>query len=204
MTFVLSLFLIGRSSIIISGVYLIVSLFFLLVRFKKNNVDKLKVKILGVFIVCLVSVLLVNIFWKNNDLIINILEQTNISKGAETTRYVAWTEYLLRLDAAKFFFGSAFEDIPLIANEFNGNPHNSYINMHSKTGVFMLGYVLLVVFSVQEYMKKKEYYLLCIMLFFMIRIFSDTTSLYNVMDYILYYFILYPLLSCKNNVGAKV
>lgn len=180
--FVLSIVFIGRTAIILSTLYVVISVLFVVNVQKINTFNK-----------CIVFGLLFYGFFEMYYLIEPVLSQTKIVEGLETERWWIWSSYIENMDIKKIFIGVSAEDIA----SFNGrtqNPHNSYLELHSRIGIFIIAYFSLVMYSVKKYIESKEYYLMLLMFLFMIRIFDDQICFFYVDDYILYYFILYPII----------
>jgi hypothetical protein len=72
-------------------------------------------------------------------------------------------------------------------SEFNGNPHNSYVNFLSAFGLGAILFLLVTIFSSFLFILKKDYFPVLILAPFMIRMFTDTglfMSIYDILFYV--------------------
>lgn len=98
--------------------------------------------------------------------------------------------YLDHMDASTFLFGYDITKDPTI-QYFNGNPHNSYIRLHSHMGVFLLVPLYMVILSVVYFFIRKNYFSILCLMVLLLRCFSDMVLL-NHYDFVLLLYLLEP------------
>ena len=130
---IISFYGLGRGSIIVSILLLLFGIFL--------NIFNSKSKLLKFSSVIVVFGLFLY-FGSNSEtitLVENIeegLNQTQFGQGyTDEARNSINKEYISNLDFWKFFFGSSYKNTSIEKN-FGGNPHNSFIRLHSYYGIF--------------------------------------------------------------------
>lgn len=165
------IFLYGRSGIILSLLVFIISLL--------QSGGKTKITF---FVVC--GLMGIALFY---DQIMSILLNSNLSHGVETERSGMLEQYFTSIQTAKdLLFGvDLFECCSLII-KFEGNPHNSFIMMHSRFGLFpflvIIGFYIFQLYK--GYLLKNTYLNLLLLIIFM-RYFLDTIGFFGPVDFIL-------------------
>jgi hypothetical protein len=185
--FFVNIYLVGRTAFVTSFLYMITSVLF---KFLYDNSIK-KIIILGLGCLFIIY-LFYNIVGQD------VYGNKYFTSGYDTPRYELWEAYINSLDMYDVMFGADISKIQLI-HLYNDNPHNSYISLHSRTGIFFFSFIFLLVISIKNYLLKKSYYLLSLLLILLLRIYFDIEYLINANDYILYYLILYPVITDSSN-----
>lgn len=143
---IISFYGLGRGSIIVSILLLLFGLFL--------NIFNSKSKLLK-FISLIVVFTFFLYFGSNNSETITLVE--NIEVGLNKTQFgqgyndEARTginkEYISNLNSWKFIFGSSYQNTS-IEKYFDGNPHNSFIRLHSFYGVFGIIFLFFLLISI--------------------------------------------------------
>jgi len=142
---VISFYGLGRGSIIVSILLLLFGIF-LNIYTSKNNLLKIS---------SLIVVFVLAIYFSSDSetilLVENIeegLSQTQFGQGyTDEARTSINNEYISNLDPWKFLFGSSYKNT-LIEIYFGGNPHNSFIRLHSYYGMFGIIVLFILVISI--------------------------------------------------------
>ena len=120
------------------------------------------------------------------------------SKGMESTeRMNLWVPYIQKLTESPgyFFFGVPLTEIPVIML-FEGNTHNSFIQLHAYNGIVMvLVFVVLLIKSLIYYIKKRNFLLLILTLTVVFRGMTDKFIFGQYGMPIMMYLVLYPYLA---------
>lgn len=174
---VVSFFLEGRSSL---AILLIIS-FVLLIDYNRN---------LSVF----VGVLLLLLIILNWDNIMMLYELSSFeSHGVESARFVIWPAYFSEMTLPGFVFGVDTMSIHEIA-KWSGNPHNAFLNMHSRMGLLsVIAFFSVLFVSSKEYVKNKLYICLFFMYVVFARVFFDSELFISTYDFVAYCMLLYPI-----------
>ena len=96
-------------------------------------------------------------------------------KGMDSSRVDIWNAYFGKAceNPINFLFGAPIQEIPLISS-FEGNCHNSFIQLHAYNGVFMFAVFFFMLYkSVKKYYKFKVFLLLVILLTMFVRGMTD-------------------------------
>jgi hypothetical protein len=112
---------------------------------------------------------------------------------AEEPRFLMWANYFNNLDLERFIFGVNIMNDPWPEKVlYNFDYHNSFINLHSKTGIFGFLIFLLTVNSLIYYIRNN---LLFFILFTAIifRAFTDSFIFFESWDFIFFFFLIKPL-----------
>lgn len=189
---IISLLMFGRSSIVIS-------IMFLLVVIMNNVQNSSKVK--NFFTVLLALFFTFFIVLQFNDEIGFFIDKSFSRFGKEGTdltgREDIWESYIFHFENKSLY---QFFGVPLgIDQEFINNDrnlHNSYLTLHSYTGIGIL-----VVFYIiaKRFFVKGYFFLKAVLVLFLLRIFSDSVIFITYNDYVLYslLFLLIPLRAKK-------
>lgn len=193
LTALLCVWAIGRSGIL-SSVFLLGGLAYLTLQARIKN------RYIYIFVV--VSLLLLAyIFFENlgalsedNVLLGNAVDNYSArSADEDSPRLVMWANYLHNLDLFRLVFGAnIFTDPWPQGEEFGYNYHNSWISLHSQTGLMGLVVFALVGLSLLKFWKNNK---LFFVLFFavIIRWSTDTGIFFESWDFLVYFFIFYYL-----------
>lgn len=190
----------GRTGIMI-GILLVLGIAIYNYYFigKKNKVNKFFVFMIGsiALIVIVFSIL------ENMTVIANrftFLEHFQRSGFSSKSRLAIWSEYYLGAihNLKSFLLGWDCKN-GLLIRAYNGNPHNSFLNIHMYNGVILL--IILFVMSIRTIilkMKRKQY-MFCISFFlFIVRSFFDSVFWNNYGTVFFMFFILTPYLFDKD------
>ncbi|MDA9551194.1 hypothetical protein N9R47_04520 [Flavobacteriaceae bacterium] len=186
--FLISIFLIGRSSLGVLLILLLITIIFYLKRLPK-------------FISVLFFILLIYfiIYLSNNIQIIELYLQTGFSKkGIDTQRYDIWESYFHNISIVEIFFGRDPFSVNLI-NMYDGVLHNSFLKFHSRMGISVLIFLGIFIRSIIKYINRNQYYLLFLILLLSSRLFFDSMNFISPLDFIFFTLMLYPLRN-KNSI----
>lgn len=117
-----------------------------------------------------------------------LISETNLSRGIESPRTQMAIGYMANLDLAGFFLGAPMGDIELI-NQYNGNPHNSFVRLHSLYGVFPI-VVILFFFLRRRHAGWPRLFLLSCCAILVFRISLDTIAFGDYLDHLIFASIL--------------
>ncbi len=132
--FVITIYGLGRGSIIISGIILVVSLIVNHFLNKRSIIRNL----VYIPIYCVVILLLCMQYYNYESEVDLIIERSKFSQNmADDPRQNMLNEYVNKLDIWSTLFGSSFEGTS-IQKYYDGNPHNSFIRVHSFYGLIGL------------------------------------------------------------------
>lgn len=165
------IFLYGRSGIILSLLVFLISLL--------QSGDKKKIVF---FAVC--GLIGIGVYYEQ---ILNILLNSNLSHGVETERSGMLEQYFSSIRTANdLLLGvDLFKCCSLII-KFEGNPHNSFIMMHSRFGLFPFIIIFcFYVFQLSKGILLKNIYLNLLLLIIFMRYFLDTIGFFGPVDFIL-------------------
>ena len=184
LTFVVSLFAVGRSGIISSFILFIGLLFPYIKSFLMTNNRYLKFFIsvfnvvIIVFVVGLIMYLLVSFE----------LLDAFYSKGFESSARVDLiVEYINNIDFINFLFGYNFYDNKLFQN-FGLNTHNSFLKLHHYAG-FIAFIFLYYIIKASFILLKKNYVALLILCVLLLRSFTDTYLFFSIYDTLIIYIL---------------
>lgn len=170
----------GRSGIIAFGLMV-----FLTIAFYPKNWVRI---ILYVLIMVIGFRLLVPNFDLYNFEIFSLAVERYDRLGLEDVRSEINLDYLIAVSEGvkEIMLGANLESIPLIVS-LNGNPHNSYINLHVNYGIFgVLALGLLLVFSLLRISSRKSWLLLILLGGVLFRSLFDVAAFYGPLDVIIY------------------
>lgn len=178
----------GRSSIVIAIMLL---LFILFQNFKHNKLGKN-------IIYFLIIVSFIYFLYIQLQASIDLLLQASFSRfskeGADLTgREEIWNRYMYHFDRNYIY---SFFGVPLNADiEFiyhDRNLHNSYLTLHSYTGI---GSLVVLWFVLKRFFVKGKFFLKTLLVVLLLRAFSDSIFFISFNDYVLFslIFIILPL-----------
>lgn len=168
---VLSYFLFGRTTIVVSALLLLVVFFF---KFENKRVR-----------VIAISVFLGFCYYLLMEYGFLLTEETNLGEGLETPRWKLWKIYIDNVDIYNFFTGVDVTKIKEYSF-FGGNPHNAFMKFHSRTGIGSLVLIVLLFVSLLNYFKTKQYYIFWLLVLLMLRAFFDSDILIGNFDFIFF------------------
>ncbi len=174
---ILSFYLIGRASLIVSLLLLLVVFFF---KFKQN-------RIVRGLLITLVLFVVYYLWFKFKTM---LLEDTNLAEGLDTPRWKLWRIYLENLNPVNFFTGIDVTTLQRY-NKYGGNPHNSFIKFHSRVGFGCIIFLMLYFISIFKYLKRKENYIFWLLMLLTIRAFFDADILVGNFDFIFFIITFY-------------
>jgi hypothetical protein len=174
---VLSFYLIGRTSLIVSLLLLFVVFFF---KFKKNYV----IRILTIVLVLGIGLYL----WTKFETV--LLTETNLAEGLDTPRWKLWGIYLENLNPINLFTGIDVDTLEMY-DLFGGNPHNSFIKFHSRVGFGFIVFITLYFISVFKYLKEGQNYIFLLLMLLTLRAFFDSDILVGNFDFIFFIITFY-------------
>ncbi|WP_149276977.1 hypothetical protein [Pareuzebyella sediminis] len=174
---VLSFFLVGRTSLIVSSILLMVVFYYKFIE---------RPRIL--FIAMCIFIGLCYFLWLT--LGTDIITNTNLDSGLDTPRWELWQIYWENLNFLNLLTGVDVTHLPMY-NEFGGNPHNSFIKFHSRVGIGCFFLVALYFVSAYKYLKKKNNYILWLLILLTMRAFFDSDILIGNFDFIFFIVTFY-------------
>ena len=180
--FLISIFLIGRSSMGIAALILLISILFSLRRIPK---------FISVLIVVLLIFIIITL--SSNYEIIKLYLDTGFSKkGVDSPRFEIWESYFRNISFIEIFLGRDPYSVSLI-NIHDGVIHNSFIKFHSRMGISILIFLGFLIRSIVKYINLNQYYLLFLLLLLSSRLFFDDMNFIGPLDFIFFTILFYPL-----------
>jgi hypothetical protein len=143
---ILSFFLFGRTSLLVSAMLLLFVFFY---KFKGNKVIQ--------FIAA--TILIVACYYLFINFGDKLTTETNLGEGLDTPRWELWRIYGEHINFINLITGVDVTTLPMY-DQFAGNPHNSFIKFHSRVGIGSVFFIVLLIYSVLKYLKTKQYYIL--------------------------------------------
>lgn len=189
-TFFICILCIGRGGVFIGALILLASITYFI--WNRKLIYKV-LFIISIPVVYVIIIYSVDFFYDV------ILVGTKVDQGVESIRTEINKVYYEKIDLYVFMFGLDLSTIPLI-NQFDDNPHNSFIYGHARFGILYVFLILLMISNIiLGFINKSPvvFYLLLI-LFLFFRIMVDKLSLPGVFDAIVFY--LYFLSVSSNNL----
>ncbi len=174
---VLSIFLIGRTSMIVSVMLLAVVFYY---KFQDKKV--IRFAILGC--VLLIGSYLYLTFQSV------LFEETNLNQGLDTPRWELWQIYIEHINPINFFTGLDVSNLPMY-DYFSGNPHNSFLKFHSRVGFGCVVLIILFFVSLYQYLKTGQNYVFWLLLLLTIRAFFDSDILIGNFDFVFFIVTFY-------------
>lgn len=188
----------NRSGFIVSLVYL------LAVSFVGTSLSrKRKRRVLLYVVLSIGLVYLVNRYseWFVGTGLYSKFERNALDNSARAS---IWESYFYSFDLPTFFFGRAIdENHPLIAGFLN--PHNSFIMLHSLTGIYALFIIVLTCMRLWQYFRYNRFLLLLFSVL-IVRSLTDMVFFFQPFDYVFYIFIFdyKNLLLKRDNVSMRI
>lgn len=189
---VLSVFLVGRSTI---GAMACLSILHLKYVLKDKNLWY-TFSLLILFLGCLVY------YW--SDLIVLYQTSSFGGYGLDTPRYEIWDKFLRSTNFFTHVLGIDVFTIPIVA-EYNGNLHNEFLNLLARTGIGFWAFVCVFIYSTYKYYKRRQFYIIALLLIVSFRAFFDTGIFINNLGFTIYTIILYPFfINYKSHESSSV
>lgn len=141
------------------------------------------------FLFSFVLLVLFGVFYE--DIVGLLLNKTNFSMLFDSPRLLMNLEYLSRLDSMGFLMGVDLSTIPVIYDH-GGNPHNSFIYLHSIFGVSIVSIFLIFISAVFFVFSKHRSIASFCLAVMLLRAFFDISFLGGSLD--LLFFIVFILL----------
>ncbi|QWB95439.1 hypothetical protein KHQ89_05660 [Mycoplasmatota bacterium] len=185
--FLLSVFAIGRTGILVSRVLVLLTLMW---NTRNSTYFKKLINLIIIIIIVIIIVFIQSDFYKV--VFSRFFETSNLTLGGRLT---IWKEFYEKLfdSILNFLLGPKLDQIPL-AVYFDFNLHNSFLNLYSRYGFIIFVIVLmLMVNSLLSMLKRKEILLLIISLIFIMRASTDLLFSYYYGDVLMYFLVLYSL-----------
>lgn len=167
---VLSFFLVGRTSLIVSALLLIIVFYY-----KFNERPSVLLIAFSIFIG------LCYFLWLK--LGSNLISETNLDSGLDTPRWKLWGIYWENINFVNLFTGVDVSKLPMY-NQYSGNPHNSFIKFHSRVGVGSFVFIFLFLVSVFKYLKERKNYVFWLLILLTLRAMFDSDTLIGNFDFI--------------------
>lgn len=189
-TFIISIWAIGRSGIVSSFV-LLLGLIFVKFHVKKKYI----------VVICLLIAFLVYAFIQSGIFIYfvnaanaNVIQHATISMlREESERGAIWMNYYDNLDLFRVICGVNVAEDPWPAGEILAyNYHNSFIFLHAQTGFMGLITIALIIFSISTFYRINQVFLILLLALIM-RAFTDMVIFFGRFDFIPFFFIFYFL-----------
>lgn len=190
-TFCIAIVGLGRGSMIIGFLILNLTLFFNLFVCKS-----LQPKILIGWIMCFAVFLLLAIKSKNwliSDELMVFIDGSKFASGfVDEHRLMMLRDYLSKIDGVGLFFGSGYEGTS-INNYYGGNPHNSFIRLHSFYGsIALFGlFVPFILVLMSNRVLMQKIIVLWLIILALLRATSETIFFPSTLDF--FYFLYFAL-----------
>ena len=185
LTFLLSCIAIGRGGILSSAILLLFVLFYNTFMAKTMRLRILVTIVIFIVVLGFIYVNYYDLFFKE------AFERLFSEKLVQNERVSYFEEYLdyLRSDLGNLLFGVKASDVPSI-RYLGGNFHNSYLSLHSKSGLLGFAIVsILIVKSGLTAIKNKKYIPLGLLVVVLVRILTDELCFTGLYDPLFYYLI---------------
>jgi hypothetical protein len=113
-----------------------------------------------------------------------------VTEASSDIRFSFIADYFSSYNISNLVTGVDIKNAQFLS-EFNGNPHNSYVNFLSAFGLGAILFLLVTIFSSFLFILKKDYFPVLILAPFMIRMFTDSGLFMSIYDLLFYaYFSL--------------
>lgn len=180
--FMISIFCYSRTAMICSALYLIFILW--AISFKTTNKKLIGIILFGT--VAIIATYEILLRWE--DIVLLEIYTKFDDKGLDTDgRNDLWSYYLGEIDLIYFILGRNIDESHMIRGL--ANSHNSFIQLHSQTGV--LGFVFVVYYiKVLLYYFRRDFFSFMLAIVLVIRCFFDSPYFFNVYDFALIVFLL--------------
>lgn len=153
-------------------------------------VSKLNSKYFNIFLFILgVSGLLFIQFTIGFENLFNLIfiNEAGTSIGLRSLRSIVWEEWYDNLTLYKFVFGFSLSELSFVSWRLNGNPHNSFILIHSYTGILFVIFTCWLLQKVM-YIKKEIAFFIGLLLF---KGFFDTILMPSSLDIFILIFLFF-------------
>lgn len=186
----LSLWTANRSGIISCAIFFVAILFF------NNKISqKSHSRFRNYVVIAVVAVLLVYFFLNYYAQFDVAMESKMDRQGMQSARSFIWADYTRGVfdSIGNMFFGVPGDsDAYPFLKFYSGNPHNSFLVVHSKFGlVGFLVILYVLVKTVWISVKRKDWVILSLLLLVVTRSFFDWTAFPGLYDVMFWYFIFY-------------
>lgn len=183
LTLVVSIWGIGRSGII-AGLVLFFGLFFI----NYKNAPKYIFQVIGGLIIAFLVMYATNFSLFREA----VAHYAQVQTG-DSGRLPMWTNYYANLDMSRVIFGVNVETDAWYEGEINDyNYHNSFINLHSQTGLMGLVTFALIIYSLFKFYRTNRVFFI-LLLALVLRSSTDLFVFFSRFDYIPFFFIFYSL-----------
>jgi hypothetical protein len=188
----ISIAVMGRAGIICSLIYF----FYILYHITQKRIS---LRILIIMLLLLSAI----IFYDKIEVVFATYFKQITNKGinySEDPRMNMLTRYLENIDPFTFFIGYDIRTDSFF-RMYNGNPHNSFINLHIRIGILSLPFVLLIIFKLLKFIRTNFFFVVLLSLI-LFRALIDTMFFFNVYDFIIYSILIYkskPRMIYENN-----
>lgn len=180
----------NRSGIISAFIFFIFTFFINLKRSKTR-----KEKIVNYLVIGIIVTVAMYLSIRYIALIDEALMYKLDRQGMESARSILWKEYLNGCfdSLGNFLFGVP-SNTPVYPNlrYYEGNPHNSFLMLHSKFGLW--GFLFIILSLGRCFIKvirKKDYIILGLLIIISVRAFFDWSAFPGLLDVLFWYFVLY-------------
>ena len=184
----ISLFAQGRGGII-SSTFFLVGVYLVKYRDMKSR-GKI---IATVFMLITVAVVMLNIATIFQSIGASSMWEMFARNGMKSSRTFFWPEYieLATGNVKNFLFGANVEKT-YIGRELDGNPHNSFMELHMLNGIIGLGLIIIIlVKNGIKSIRNRDYLFLVCMLSIVLRAFTDHVLWAAFGTPVLFYFMFY-------------
>jgi hypothetical protein len=174
---VLSFYLYGRTSLIVSALLVILVVFY---KYRANK----KAQILLLMLFAVVG------YYQYINFGEILAVRTNLGAGLDTPRWELWEIYFQHINFLNLFTGVDVNTLPRY-DYFSGNPHNSFLKFHSRIGVGSILFIFTLLFSFYIYLRTKQYYIFTILFLLTLRALFDSDILIGSFDFIFLIIMFY-------------
>lgn len=203
-TLAVAVFGIGRGSIVVAGMILVLSIFINFLLKKMMIITRFAIMFFCALAILLALVVL-GLYFDYELFFDNLIDQSKFREGLlDPYRAEIFEEYLNKLDYFSFLFGSDYSGT-VIASRYDGNPHIAYVRAHAYYGFFGLLFVALSPLLILLSNKKSFYKFVFLSFIFLalIRALSEPIFFPTLLDflYFLYFFMFFkysPSKTLKN------
>ena len=75
------------------------------------------------------------------------INESGTSIGLRSTRSIVWDQWIDNITFSKFIFGFSLAELPFVYDKLNGNPHNSFILIHSYVGILFIFFISWLIYK---------------------------------------------------------
>ena len=112
--------------------------------------------------------------------------EAGTSIGLRSTRTIVWAEWSENITFVKFIFGFSLSELPFVIWKLNGNPHNSYILIHSYTGILSIVFFFWLIYKCLTISWRVSFFMGLLLL----KGFFDTVLMPSSLDVFMLFFLL--------------